>query len=141
MASVDFLSTDSVSANDSAYTPITKRTTPGSLYLLSNVMNHGGFTGDETLNIDKTIHIIDNYVWIGDQNTQINVKGQSAYEVYVEVARRRGEIPLTEEEWIASLGADFETIYNYAVRSHGYPHTMHEFYSDVPNYVDVESEN
>ena len=52
------------------------RTTPGSLYHLSLVMPHGNFTGDESLNIDKVIHIINNQVWIGDYNTQINVKGK-----------------------------------------------------------------
>ena len=116
------------------------RTTPGSLYHLSLVMPHGNFTGDESLNIDKVIHIINNQVWIGDYNTQINVKGDSAYEIYVKVARERGETPMSEEEWIDSIGTNFEAIYNYAVRTWGYPHSMGEFYNNIANFVDVEHE-
>ena len=116
------------------------RTTPGSLYHLSLVMPHGNFTGDESLSIDKVIHIINNQVWIGDYNTQINVKGDSAYEIYVKVCHERGITPLSEEDWIDSIGTNFEAIYDYAVRTWGYPHTMGEFYNNVENFVDVESE-
>ena len=116
------------------------RTTPGSLYHLSLVMPHGNFTGDESLSIDKVIHIINNQVWIGDYNTQINVKGDSAYEVYVKVCHERGITPLSEEDWIDSIGTNFEAIYDYAVRTWGYPHTMGEFYNNIENFVDIESE-
>ena len=116
------------------------RTTPGSLYHLSLMMPHGNFTGDESLSIDKVIHIINNQVWIGDYNTQINVKGDSAYEVYVKVCHERGITPLSEEDWIDSIGTNFEAIYDYAVRTWGYPHTMGEFYNNIENFVDIESE-
>ena len=116
------------------------KTTPGSLYHLSLVMPHGNYTGDESLDINNVIHIINNQVWIGDYNTQINVKGDSAYEVYYKVAISRGETPMSEEDWIDSIGTNFEAIYNYAVRAWGYPHSMDEFYNNIANHVDVESE-
>ena len=116
------------------------KTTPGSLYHLNLVMPHGNYTGDESLDINNVIHIIDNQVWIGDYNTQINVKGDSAYEIYRKIAIKRGEVPMSEEEWIDSIGTNFEAIYNYAVRTWGYPHTMEHFYNNVANFVDVENE-
>ena len=135
------ISHDSVGSNDNPLVSTKHKTTPGSLYHLSLVMPHGNYTGDESMHIVDTISIDKNYnVWIGDYNTQINVKGDSAYEVYVKVCHERGIIPLSEEEWIDSIGTNFESIYNYAVRTWGYPHTMGEFYNNVENFVDIESE-
>ena len=59
------------------------------------------YSGDQSLDIGSVISIVDDYVYINNINTGINVKGSdgaSAYEVAVQMGFK-GNI----EEWLASL--------------------------------------
>lgn len=61
------------------------------------------YSGDESLNLDNMVKIIDNYVYINGINTGVYVRGsdgKSAYEIAVE----HGFVG-TEEEWLDSLRA------------------------------------
>lgn len=61
------------------------------------------YSGDETLNLDAQIEIIDGVVYIGGVSTGVNLRGhdgKSAYEIAVE----HGFVG-TEEEWLESLKA------------------------------------
>ena len=61
------------------------------------------YSGDQTLNLDDTVKVIDNYIYIGGVNTRVNVRGtdgKSAYEIAVEHG-----FAGTEEEWLDSLKA------------------------------------
>lgn len=61
------------------------------------------YSGDESLNLDNMVKIIDNYVYINGINTGVYVRGsdgKSAYEIAVEHG-----FAGTEEEWLDSLRA------------------------------------
>lgn len=61
------------------------------------------YSGDQTLNLDDTVKVIDDYIYIGGVNTGVNVRGadgKSAYEIAVEHG-----FAGTEEEWLDSLRA------------------------------------
>lgn len=71
----NFSSNDSIDTNDTIYIP-PRRTTPGTLYLRSSVMPHGAFSGDERLNLVNIISVRDGYIYIGEYNTQVRIKGE-----------------------------------------------------------------
>lgn len=71
----NFSSTDSILSNDTTYIP-PRRTTPGTLYLRTLVMPHGAFSGDETLQLVNIISIRDGFVYIGEYNTQVRIRGE-----------------------------------------------------------------
>lgn len=59
------------------------------------------YSGDQSLDIGSVISIVDDYVYINNINTGINVKGsdgKSAYEIAVSMGFKG-----TIEEWLASL--------------------------------------
>lgn len=61
------------------------------------------YSGDQTLNLDDTVKVIDDYIYIDGVNTGVNVRGtdgKSAYEIAVEHG-----FAGTEEEWLDSLRA------------------------------------
>ena len=61
------------------------------------------YSGDQNLNLDDTVKVIDDYIYIGGVNTRVNVRGtdgKSAYEIAVEHG-----FAGTEEEWLDSLKA------------------------------------
>ena len=109
------------------------KTTPGSLHLLHPVMFEN-YSGDENIHIGSRITIRDNYVYIDEINTGINVKGdkgdpgESAYQIYVRHCIEAGEPYLTEEEWIEYISSN--NIYATAVAK-GYTGSEVEFYKSI----------
>ena len=59
------------------------------------------YSGDQTLDINNAISIVDDYVYINNVNTGINVKGSPGKSAY-QLALAHGFVG-TEEEWLESL--------------------------------------
>lgn len=59
------------------------------------------YSGDQLINISRDVAVIDNYVYINNVNTGINVKGDPGKSAY-QIARQNG-FNGTVEEWLASL--------------------------------------
>lgn len=82
-------------------------------YVNKSVMGDA-YSGDQMLDINNTISIVDDYVYINNINTGINVKGNPGKSAY-QLALAHG-FSGTEIEWIASLrGADGKSAYQVAV--------------------------
>lgn len=69
-------------------------------YVNKSVMGDA-YSGDQMLDINNTISIVDDYVYINNINTGINVKGNPGKSAY-QLALAHG-FSGTEEEWLASL--------------------------------------
>ena len=66
------------------------------------------YSGDQLLNVDGAIEIINDYIYINNVNTGINVRGRDGKSAY-EIAVAHG-FTGTEEEWLESLrGEDGKT--------------------------------
>lgn len=97
-------------------------------YVNKSVMGDA-YSGDQMLDISNTISIVDDYVYIGNINTGINVKGSPGKSAY-QLALAHG-FSGTEEEWIASLqGAEGKSAYRVAV-DNGFSGTEQEWLASL----------
>lgn len=69
-------------------------------YIRKSVMGDV-YSGDQILDTDGIIEIIDDYIYINGVNTGINVRGRDGRSAY-EIALAHG-FSGTEEEWLESL--------------------------------------